>query len=72
MILPNRTPMESQRGQSTIEKTLLLLGIAAALLAFFHVLRTSLSARFKSGADAFGHGLLYDHDPRASYPAQHQ
>lgn len=58
--------LTNRRGQSTIEKTLLLAGIAAALLAFVHMLTTSLSARFKTGADAFGHGLLYD--DKASYP----
>lgn len=56
------------RGQSTIEQALVFLAIGAALLIFFQFLRTSVSTRFKGGADTFGHGLLYD--PNASYPSQ--
>lgn len=60
--------MSGRRGQSTIEQALVFLAIGAALLVFFQFIRTSVASRFKGGADAFGHGLLYD--PKRTYPAQ--
>ena len=47
------------RGQSSVEQALLLVIAVAALVAMFSYIRSSLSHRFKVGADGMGHGLLY-------------
>ncbi len=47
------------RGQSVIEYVVLIVAAAAALAAMFGFLRSSVTHRFKSGADGIGQGLLY-------------
>ena len=49
----------SARGQSVIEYVVLIVAAAAALAAMFGYIRSSMSHRFKSGADGIGQGLQY-------------
>ena len=53
-----------ERAQSTLEITVLLMVVAAALVVFFSLLRNTVSSRLKAGGEAFGHGLLYQPLPR--------
>ena len=55
--------MDSARarsGQSTVELAILMLVVVLALVAFGLFFRNAVASRFKSGADAFGHGLQYE------------
>ncbi len=42
-----------------LETTLLILGVTVALVVFFSFVRNSVAFRLKTGADTFGHGMLY-------------
>ncbi len=52
--------MRAERGQTMVEKLLLFTVVAAALVAMFTYVQSSVASRMKNGADAFGHGLLHD------------
>ncbi len=47
-------------GQSALETVLLLLGIVTALVVVGMFARNAIAFRMKSGADTFGHGMLYN------------
>ncbi len=49
----------AQAGQSIVEVCLVILVVTIALVVFYSFIQSSVSFRFKSGADTFGHGLLY-------------
>lgn len=49
----------ARRGQSMLEAAILFGAVVAALLVFHTFIKTSVASRLKSGADTFGHGLLY-------------
>jgi len=53
-------------GQSSIESILLIAGVVGALLMFFAFVRSSVAFRIKTGADSFGHGMLYTPDCAAA------
>ena len=62
-ILSRRQAHVGRAGQSMIETALLLVGVVIALLAFFSFIRASVAFRIKTGADTFGHGMLYQPAP---------
>jgi hypothetical protein len=53
------TQMRRCGGQSSIEQTILIVMVAAALVSMFAYIRSAVSHRMKSGADGIGQGLQY-------------
>ena len=49
-----------EAGQSMVESALLFITVVSALVMFFSFMKASVAFRLKSGADAFGQGMLYD------------
>jgi Flp pilus assembly pilin Flp len=50
----------NSRGSAMVETAVLYLAIVAALVAFYSFIRSAVSSRLKTGADAFGKGMLHD------------
>jgi hypothetical protein len=51
--------MKQRAGQSVVEYSILIVVTALALTLIFSFLRAAMSHRVKAGADAFGHGLIF-------------
>lgn len=53
----------AKAGQSIIETALLIFVVAVAMAVFFTFIRNAVGFRLKTGADAFGRGMLYQPPP---------